>query len=219
MDIRTLLTEVKPFLPKRKADGISSNWTLASETSSHFKGNSSSDQSAAFASSLNGAPSVNVGKRVKFNLHRNVTASGPRSFFLNVSTTDPPHAITATVKDFFALHNCGVSFSDVSGSILVITADNLTDEMEVIVNQTGVVEPESRCKKRRKSMLSSRKRTKKPGAEKETTEDEYEEEEQDEETEKAEHNEKREKIFSSEVSIDNIIHSSRRRLSKFSSDV
>ena len=85
--------------------------------------------------------------------------------------------------------------------------------MEVMVNQTsGVIEDTNHLKKKRKSMLSSRKKTvKKTIVEKEIVE------EQDDSTEVQK--EKRERIFSSDVSIDNILDSSRRRLSKFSSQV
>jgi hypothetical protein len=199
MDIRTLLTETKPFPPKRKADSPRQELTPSSSLPVF---SSSMDNS----SKTSVAPAANHSKNVKFTL-----SNSSRSLNLTVSPTDPPSAITSTVKDFFALHNCGVSFTDTNGNILIITPNNLTDNMEVIVNQTsGVTEDANQVKKKRKSMLSSRKKTtKKIIVEKEIME------EQDDETQK----EKRERIFSSDVSIDNILNSSRRRLSKFSSQV
>ena len=222
MDIRTLLTETKPFPPKRKADAMSSNPTNC-ETSPNFTGNSSSAQNTSCGIPSSGAPPINLVKKVKFTLNPAAMALGPRSFYLNINPTDPPNAITATVKDFFALHNCGVSFTDMNGSILIITADNLADDMEVIVNHTGIAEPENKNKKRRKSILSSRKRARKASVGKEVAEqeaeEEFEEEEHESEGGRVEHQEKRDKLFSSDVSIDNILDSSRRRLSKFSSEV
>lgn len=199
MDIRTLLTETKPFPPKRKADSFAQE---SSSVSSSTAFSSSMDNSSNAAV----APAENQSKNVKFTLDKS-----SRSLSLTISPTDPPSAITSTVKDFFALHNCGVSFTDTSGNILIITPNNLTDDMEVMVNQTsGVTEDTNQLKKKRKSMLSSRKKTmKKTIVEKEIVE------EQDDSTETQ--TETRERIFSSDVSIDNILYSSRRRLSKFSS--
>jgi Tfp pilus assembly protein PilZ len=138
---------------------------------------------------------------------------------LTVSPTDPPNAITSTVKDFFALHNCGVSFTDAEGSILIVTPNNLANGMEVFVNQTLLDDGENKQRKRRKSGLSSRKRARKLNVESEILEVEVEEDVID----KVDHSEKRDKIeriLSSEVSVENIIFdSSRRRLSKFSSEV
>ena len=87
--------------------------------------------------------------------------------------------------------------------------------MEVIVNQTsGVTEDANQVKRKRKSTLSSRKSTMK----KIIVDNEIMSEQEDVGG-VSEHHETKERIFSSDVSIDNIIDSSRRRLSKFSSHV
>jgi hypothetical protein len=213
MDIRTLLTETKPFLPKRKADSFDQD-SVPSETSTIELSPSTISSSSRYT-----APPTTMSKNVKFTLN-----DTSRSLNLTISPTDPPSAITSTVKDFFALHNCGVSFTDLKGCILIITPDNLLNGMEVIVNQIGLVEGDNthRIKKRRKSMLSSRKKSvKKVIVENEIVEEEEEEEEEEGENDSGveEHREKKERIFSSDVSIDNILNSSRRRLTKFSSQV
>lgn len=205
MDIRTLLTETKSFPSKRKADSLW--WSIRSESSIAEPFSPTS----IGTNSLNEyvAPTTNMPKNVKFTLN-----DSTRSLNLTVSPNDPPSAITATVKDFFALHNSGVSFTDSKGCILIITPDNLTDNMEVIVNQTGLIVGEnSTIKKRRKSTLSSRKKSKKLVVEKKIVEEE------EDDIGIKEHHEKSERIFSSDVSIDNILYSSRRRPTKFSSQV
>ena len=91
--------------------------------------------------------------------------------------------------------------------------------MDVIVNQMGLGEKEKNVKKRRKSRLSVRKKTKEVSEGDEIAEievDEFETE-KGEETEKPENAEKR--IFSSDVCVENILDSTRRKLSKFSSEV
>lgn len=215
MDIRTLLTESKPFLPKRKVESISHGGQVESPVSHHVA------QMSEFIETETGmsvaqSSSASVPKRVKFTLNESATAPGPRSFTLTISPTDPPNAITSTVKDFFALHNCGVSFTDAQGCILIVTPDNLTDDMDVIVNQTSIADNgENKSKKRRKTSLSSRKRTTKRVS---VVNEIVEMEEEDEEIEEYS-SERRERVFSSDVSIDNILDSSRRRLAKFSSEV
>lgn len=207
MDIRTLLTETKPFLPKRKADSFEQD-SAPSEMSTPEPLPSTISSSSGYT-----APAATTSKTVKFTL--NYTS---RSLNLTISPTDPPSAITSTVKDFFALHNCGVSFTDLKGCILIITPDNLLDDMEVLVNQIGPLEEgnTNHMKKRRKSILSARKKTtKKFIVEKEIVE----EEEEEDDSGIKEHREKKERTFSSDVSIDNILDSSRRRLTKFSSQV
>ena len=199
MDIRTLLTETKPFPLKIKADSFGQESTPSPSLTTF----SSMDN-------LLMVPAVKQSKNVKFTFN-----NSSRSLNLTISPTDPPSAITSTVKDFFALHNCGVSFTDKSGNILIVTPNNLTDDMEVIVNQTsGVTEDANQVKRKRKSTLSSRKSTMK----KIIVDNEIMSEQEDVGGIN-EHHEKRERILSSDVSIDNIIDSSRRRLSKFSSQV
>ena len=220
MDIRTLLTESKPFLPKRKVDSILQDSSSTSPHVAQMSESMKSDVNTSVAQSS----SASMPKKVKFTLNEATSAPGPRSFTLTISPTDPPSAITATVKDFFALHNCGVSFTDRGGCILIITPDNLTDDMDVIVNQTSIADNgEKGNKKRRKTSLSSRKKTTKRevGVERETVEEEEEEYEDDDDEGIGEESssERRERVFSSDVSIDNILDSSRRRLSKFSSEV
>jgi len=222
MDIRTLLTESKPFLPKRKVESISQNVSLDSPVSAHRAQMSGSVETETDMSTTRIA-STSVAKRVKFTLNESAPAPGPRSFTLTISPTDPPSAITATVKDFFALHSCGVSFTDSQGCILIVTPENLTDDMDVIVNQTSIIDNgENKNKRRKKTSLSSRKKTtRKVTVDKQIIEVEEDEEEEEEEDEGIEEHssERKERVFSSDVSIDNILESSRRRLSKFSSEV
>ena len=218
MDIRTLLTESKPFLPKRKVDSILQDSPSTSSHGAQMSESIKSDVNTSVAQSL----SASMPKKVKFTLNEATSAPGPRSFTLTISPTDPPSAITATVKDFFALHNCGVSFTDQGGCILIITPDNLTDDMDVIVNQTSIADNgEKGNKKRRKTSLSSRKKTTKMEATlgREIMEEEEEEDDDDAGVGEESSSERRERVFSSDVSIDNILESSRRRLSKFSSEV
>lgn len=219
MDIRTLLTETKSSLPKRKAESFVSSPTPSEQSTSNPVAKTLAPVMSIDIRSHEHrtlvAPSMGISKRVKFTLGDTASSSGLESFVLTISPSDPPSAITATVKDYFALHDCGVSFTDESGSILIITPDNLSNDMEVIVNQIGVSEPEEKFRKRRKTALSSRKKTRKLSVEELSVEMEFEEEE----PEKTECHEKKERIFSSEVSIDNILFSSRRRLTKFSSEV
>jgi hypothetical protein len=223
MDIRTLLTETKSSLPKRKTESFVSSPTPAEQSTSNTVAkplapimsiDTRSHEHRPPVASLMGAP-----KKVKFTLGETTFSPGPRSFVLTISPSDPPSAITATVKDFFALHNCGVSFTDENGSILIITSDNLSNQMDVIVNQIGANGLESQTRKRRKTALSSRKMARKLSVEESIVEVEFEEEEPEEEHEKTDCREKKERVFSSEVSIDNILYSSRRRLAKFSSEV
>jgi len=218
MDIRTLLTETKPVQLKRKVSSLSPAPIRSSPSSAQVgKVSSTTAMDITFdgpASLLTTQPNKGV-KKVKFTLN----GLESRSLNLNISPNDPPSAITSTVKDFFALHTCGVSFTDGTGCILIITPDNLTDNMEVFVNQTGLGEGEKN-KKRKKSSLSSRKRTSKFSVESEDLEVEVEEDSGEKESsEQVEHNEKREKILSSDVSVENILDSTRRRLPKFSSEV
>ena len=201
MDIRTLLTETKSFAPKRKADSFPQDFlSRGARTFSHL------------AEDEPPSSPMNRLKTVKFTLDQS-----SRSLSLTISPHDPPSAITSTVKDFFALHNCGVSFTDAKGSILIVTPDNLTDEMEVIVNQTGLVglkddNKNNVNKKRRKSTLSSRKRSKKVLAEKQIVEEEREEDDyifrkesherkrdNVNEASRDKENEKRERTFSPEI--------------------
>ena len=215
MDIRTLLTESKPFLPKRKVDSISPWGQPGSAASLHGAQSSESVKAQTNTSPIQ-TSTTGMQKKVKFTLNEAASAPGPRSFKLTISPTDPPSAITATVKDFFALHNCGVSFTDLEGCILIITPENLMDNMDVIVNQTTIADnTESKNKKRRKTSLSSRKKT----AKNITGEKEIAEAEEEDEGIEEHSSERRERAFSSEVSIDNILDSSRRRRSKFSSHV
>ena len=161
---------------------------------------------------------------------------------LTISSTDAPGAITSTVKDFFALHDRGVSFTDTTGAILIITPDNVMDGMEIVVRQTGFVPPDVAEKgggagagvapdagagrKRRRGTLSMRKKSRKGDGLQQGGEDVVGGEE---DGGKEECNgdgtfsfpgDNKERIFSSDVSIDNIIfNSTRRRLTKFSSQV
>lgn len=218
MDIRTLLTETKSFThQKRKLASLSPNPVLFTPPQSTLP-NIQSPPSA-----IDNIPNRDMAltqmqhtgvKRVKFTL--NCSASpDPQSFVLTIHPTDPPNAITSTVKDFFALHGCGVSFTDTNGCILVITSDNLTDDMEVIVNQTSLGDGDNKHKKRRKTSLSSRKKARKLSVEQEILEVEIEEDG----SQDMDFHEKKEKILSSDVSVENILDSSRRKLSKFSSEV
>ena len=217
MDIRTLLTETKPITLKRKVPSASP------APSSHVSLSSSVGKSPAAASPMgshsiknpfNANSSSSEVKKVRFTLK----AFDSQSLDLTVSPTDPPNAITSTVKDFFALHNCGVSFTDAHGRILIITPANLSNGMEVIVNQTQIDDGESKHRKRKKSGLSSRKRTRKVHVESEILEVEVEEDVV-ETVEPSERKEKAERIRSSDVSVENIIFdTSRRRLNKFSSE-
>ena len=218
MDIRTLLSETKSFPhQKRKVSSLSPvsvpstppQSGIANLPLSTSPKDSVTDSTMALAQMQLAAV-----KRVKFTLNWSASPD-PQSFVLTISPSDPPNAITSTVKDFFALHSCGVSFTDTNGCILIITPENLTDDMEVIVNQTSLGDGENTHKKRRKSALSSRKKARKISIEKEIQEVEIEEDG----TEKMELLEKREKILSSDVSIENILDSSRRKLPKFSSEV
>lgn len=218
MDIRTLLTETKSFPhQKRKLASLSPNPvpfmppqpSLANIQSP----TSATDHIPNKEMALTQMKSTAV-KRVKFTLNCS-TLPDPQSFVLTIHPTDPPNAITSTVKDFFALHSCGVSFTDTNGCILIITPDNLTDDMEVIVNQTSLGDGESKHKKRRKTSLSSRKKGRKLSVEEEILEVEIEEDG----SQDMDFHEKKEKILSSDVSVENILDSSRRKLSKFSSEV
>jgi hypothetical protein len=218
MDIRTLLTETKPISLKRKVAPLSPAPTLHLPIpSNHTKSPAATPtvDNTAMKSPFGTVVSSNEVKKVRFTL----SGMNSPSLDLTVSPSDPPNAITSTVKDFFALHNCGVSFTDAEGRILIVTPNNLANGMEVFVNQTLLDDGENKHRKRRKSGLSSRKRARKLNVESEILEVEVEEDVID----KADHSEKRDKIeriLSSEVSVENIIFdSSRRRLSKFSSEV
>ena len=228
MDIRTLLTETKAFPQRKKSASVSpiSSPTDTTSTKSASTPSSATDMSAPCMSLM--PPMTTASKKVKFTLNSE-EAIGTPSFELTISPTDPPNAITATVKDFFALHNCGISFTDVNGSILIITPANLTDDMEVLVNQTNVTEGRAeKRKKNRKSTLSSRKKTRKMGVDSDgdgeendlMEVDEQDMDQQDQDQQDMDHQDKRERILSSDVSIDNILeYTSRRRLTKFSSEV
>jgi hypothetical protein len=197
MDIRTLLTETKAFPPRRK--------TTASPIS-----RAKSPPTNMKAPCLPQHTSIPIGpKKVVFTL--NAEGNTTSSFELSISPSDPPNAITATVKDFFALHNCGVSFTDRNGSILIVTPDNLAEGMEVYVNQTNVADNAETKRKKRKSGLSARKKSRRMSVDSEN--------EDEGDAMEIEYHEKRERILSSEVSVENILDSSRRRLSKFSSEV
>jgi hypothetical protein len=87
--------------------------------------------------------------------------------------------------------------------------------MEVIVNQTSLGDGEGKHKKRRKTSLSSRKKGRKLSVEQEILEVEIEEDG----SQDMDCHDKKEKILSSDVSVENILDSSRRKLSKFSSEV
>jgi hypothetical protein len=240
MDIRTLLTETKAFPPRRKTSVSPILVPHDLNTKSSSSMNSSTPHATPQQSPT--TPAV-APKKVKFTLNSD-DVGGALSFVLSISPSDPPNAITSTVKDFFALHNCGISFTDKSGCILIVTPDNLTDDMEVIVNQTNVVTQtgtvnqsgiaegiaEAKRKKRRKSLLSSRKKTRRMSIDSDLHEVENEEDEEDDERletdhqemdhHETDHHEKKERVLSSDVSIDNILeYSSRRRLTKFSSEV
>jgi hypothetical protein len=240
MDIRTLLTETKAFPPRRKTS-IS---PILVPHDLNSKSSSTTDSSSPqLGPQQSPTTPVVAPKKVKFTLNSD-DVGGVLSFVLSISPSDPPNAITSTVKDFFALHNCGISFTDKSGCILIVTPDNLTDDMEVIVNQTNIVTQtgivnqadigegiaEAKRKKRRKSVLSSRKKTRRMSIDSDLHEVENEEDEEDGERMETDHHEteyheteyqeKRERVLSSDVSIDNILeYSSRRRLTKFSSEV
>lgn len=219
MDIRTLLTETKPISLKRKVAPLSPapslHLPIPSNNTKSPAATSKTDNSLMGNTLNTNVPSSDL-KKVRFTLNAMNLSS---SLDLTVSPTDPPNAITSTVKDFFALHNSGVSFTDAEGRILIITPDNLANGMEVFVNQIILDDGENKHRKRRKSGLSSRKRTRKINVESEILELEVEEDAID----TVDHSEKREKterILSSDVSVENIIFdSSRRRLSKFSSEV
>ena len=161
---------------------------------------------------------------------------------LTISSTDAPGAITSTVKDFFALHDRGVSFTDTTGAILIITPDNVMDGMEIVVRQTGFVPPDVAEKgagagagvgagagagrKRRRGTLSVRKKSRRGdellqggegavGGEEDGGNDEC-----NGDGTLLFPGDNKERIYSSDVSIDNIIFdSTRRRLTKFSSQV
>ena len=218
MDIRTLLTESKPISLKRKVAPLSpapTNHLPIPSNNAKSPAPPSTVENSTMKSPFDTKTSSSETKKVRFTL----SGINSPSLDLTVNPTDPPTAITSTVKDFFALHNCGVSFTDAEGRILIVTPNNLTNGMEVYVNQTLIDDGENKQRKRRKSGLSSRKRARKVNVESEILEVEVEEDESGE----ADHYEKREKIervLSSDVSIENIIlDSSRRRLSKFSSEV
>jgi len=94
--------------------------------------------------------------------------------------------------------------------------------MDVIVNQTSIADNgEKANNKRRKTSLSSRKRTTKRelAVGREIMEEEEEEDDDEGWIGEESSSERRERVFSSDVSIENILDSSRRRLSKFSSEV
>jgi len=227
MSISTLLVDNGPIPQKRKADSLleeSSQRNAPSTFSSFTNIRATQTTDSQHMNPSPGAPCNKTLKKVKFTLDRRVSFSARRSFEVNVSPTDQPSAITSTVKDYFGLHNCGVSFTDCDGAILIVSPDNLVDGMEVIVSQTDVpFDEESNLKKKRKSTLSSRKKTRRVTTEEEVVDEEEEVEETIEETKvspwlpAADASEK--KSFSADVSIDNILDSSRRRPSKFSSDV
>lgn len=216
MDIRTLLTETKPFPLKRKSTSLSPSPSFNEKQES--PGATYISPVSVLNAALKQSPITPTMKKVKFTFV-DADSESPASLELNVSPTDPPSAITGTVKDFFALHEGGVSFTDAEGSILIVTPDNLFHGMEVYVNRVhGGIESTHRNKKKRKLVLSSRKKTRRISIEKDIEEVEVEEDEV--EIEKEEPQERKEKILSSDVSIENIIlDSSRRRLSKFSSEV
>jgi hypothetical protein len=199
MDLRNLLTENKSVSMKRKAEEEFLSGCATSENGENgHRGKTGEVGSVVCAATA---------KRVMFVLgdRREQTLQ------LGVSAHDPSGAITSTVKDFFDLHDCGVSFTDVLGSVLIITAENLVDGMIVLVNRLPSAEGK---KKRRKTMLSARKKSRKIDGEKES-----DEEDDEDELNGHDSHERRDRNLSSEVSIDNILDSSRRRLSKFSSQV
>jgi hypothetical protein len=198
MDIRAMLTENKAVSMKRKAE---------EEFSSGCATTTNGDSGVIGHGQTEGEASARPGKRVKFVLRERPSAP----LDLAVSARDPSAAITSTVKDFFDLHDCGVSFTDVSGTVLIVTPENLRDGMVVLVNRLPSAEGK---KRRRKTMLSVRKRTRKMSGEKES-----DDEDEDEELNGLDLHERRERNLSSDVSIDNILDSSRRRLLKFSSQV
>lgn len=218
MDIRTLLTETKPITLKRKVASVSpapSSYMSVPLSDGKTPAAASPRGNYAIKNPYDEISSSNEVKKVRFTLK---DFDSP-SLDLTVSPTDPPNAITSTVKDFFALHNSGVSFTDAHGRILIITPGNLSNGMEVFVNQTLIDEGESKHRKRRKSGLSSRKRARKVSIESEILEVEVEED-AIETVEPSEKREKAERIRSSDVSVENIIFdTSRRRLNKFSSEV
>ena len=194
MDIRTLLTETKPFPPKRKAESIGDSSLSTTDFSSPTKTEPNSSKE-------NVMRQVNMSKNVKFTLN-----NSSQSLNLNISPTDPPSAITSTVKDFFALHNRGISFTNSEGCILIITPDNLTDNMEIIVNQTGGhVDADTNndpIKKKRKSSLSLRKKSLAKRVVDETNTVENNETDDTTATEDEEHrNERKERIFSAKVIV------------------
>lgn len=175
-------------------------------------------------------------KTIKFTLD----GAPGTSMTLSISPNDAPSAITSTVKDFFALNERGVSFVDSTGAILIITPANVTDGMEIVVRQTGFVVPLEPSKsgvegdavggtgvgrKRRKGTLSLRKKSRRMderGDFEAGMEVSVEEEEGGYQVDNDGFlfpGEKRERNFSSDVSIDNILDSTRRRLTKFSSQV
>lgn len=213
MDIRTLLTETKSFPAKRKSASLSPSPSFQTKSQSR-SASISSPVSAISPSSNQSISPYPTMKRVKFTL-TDVDFESPSSLELNISPFDPPIAITSTVKDFFALYDTGVSFTDSDGSILIITPDNLLHNMEVYVNRVPSAESAQRNKKKRKSVLSSRKRSRRLSLEKDIQEVDIEEDD----VQKSEESERKEKTLSAEVSIDNILDSSRRRLAKFSSEV
>jgi hypothetical protein len=214
MDIRTLLTETKHFpTAKRKSASLSPSAVLIEKPGSPSDTYSSPVSMTSTTSKE--TPIMPATKKVKFTLI-DEDVDSQISLVLNVSPTDPSAAITGTVKDFFALHESGVSFTDKDGSVLIITPENLSNGMEVYVNRVQRAETAHPNKKKKKSILNSRKKALKLHLEKDTEEVENED---DETSNSPETDERKEKILSSEVSIANILVSSRRKLSKFSSEV
>jgi hypothetical protein len=219
MDIRTLLTESKPVPTRRKSTLLSptSNSTDPFNSPDSLTNSTKSPMEETFPEDIppiNSSTATHV-KKVTFTL--NSDEWHPPSYDISISPNDTLQAIVATVRELFALHNCGIAFTDVNGTILIITPANLKDGMQIMVNQTIKKDDDEdahKNKKRKKSVLSaSRKKVNKVNMEKEDELEAAEQEEKDEE-------ERRERILSSEVSIDNIImDSSRRRTAKFSSAV
>jgi len=75
MDIRTLLTESKTFLPKRKVDSILQNSSLTSPHGAQM----SESIKAGINTSVTQPSSASMPKKVKFMLNESVLAPGPRS--------------------------------------------------------------------------------------------------------------------------------------------
>ena len=100
-------------------------------------------------------------------LQQNVSSSSPSKktiifrhgggepLLLPISNSDPASAITTTVREFFGLHRCGISFQDTQGRMLIITPMNLVDEMEVNVCKISSSHESSTAHSRRSSATSS----------------------------------------------------------------